>query len=82
MGDDCIDIVILDIGMGHGTSIWEMTISTLSSWISIWDISSLCLRERRRDVLGERRSAVHRRVVGALTLMVKVHFESDQYRFN
>jgi len=36
-----IDMVILDIDMGYGISIWEMTVSILSSWISIWDILSL-----------------------------------------
>jgi len=39
-----IDEVILDINMGCGISIWQMTVSILSSWISIWDILSLwCL---------------------------------------
>jgi hypothetical protein len=33
-----IDMVILDIDMGHRLMIWEMTLSILSSWISIWDI--------------------------------------------
>ena len=36
-----IDKLILDIDMGYGISIWEMTVSILSSWISIWDILSL-----------------------------------------
>ena len=36
-----IDMVILDIDMGYGILIWEMTVSMLSSWISIWDILSL-----------------------------------------
>ena len=37
-----IDIVILDINMGCGLMIWEMTASIRSSPISIWDILSLC----------------------------------------
>ena len=36
-----IDMVILDIDMGYGLMIWEMSVSILSSWISIWDILSL-----------------------------------------
>jgi len=36
-----IDMVILDIDIGYGISIWEMTVSILSFWISIWDILSL-----------------------------------------
>ena len=39
-----IDMVILDIDMGYGLTIWEMTISIWSSPISIWDILSLCMR--------------------------------------
>jgi len=37
-----IDMVILDIDLGHGLMIWEMTVSISSSPISIWDILSLC----------------------------------------
>jgi len=37
-----IDMVILIIDIGYVLSIWEMTVSILSSWISIWDILSLC----------------------------------------
>jgi len=37
-----IDMVILIIDMGYVPSIWEMTVSILSSWISIWDILLLC----------------------------------------
>ena len=37
-----IDMVILDIDMGYGLMIWEMTVSILSSWISMWDTWSLC----------------------------------------
>jgi len=37
-----IDMVILDIDMGYGLMIWEMTVSIWSSWISMWDILSLC----------------------------------------
>jgi len=37
-----IDMVILDIDMGYGLMIWEMTVSVWSSSaISIWDILSL-----------------------------------------
>jgi len=40
-----IDVVLLDIGMGYGLMIWEITIiSTVSIWsspISIWDNLSL-----------------------------------------
>jgi len=37
-----IDMVILDIDMGYGLMIWEMTVyvSKWSSPISIWDIMS------------------------------------------
>ena len=35
-----IHIVILDIHMGYGLMIWEMTVSIWTSWISIWDILS------------------------------------------
>jgi len=38
MGEDSIDMVILDIDMGYGLMIWEMTVSIWSSWISIWDM--------------------------------------------
>jgi hypothetical protein len=31
MGDDSIDTVILDVDMGYGISIWEMTVPILSS---------------------------------------------------
>ena len=37
-----IDMVILNIDMGYGLMIWEMTVSIRSSPISIWDILSLC----------------------------------------
>jgi hypothetical protein len=36
-----IDNVILDIDLGYGLMIWEMTVSIRSSWRSIWDILSL-----------------------------------------
>jgi len=36
-----IDTVILDIDIGYGLMIWEMTVSIWSSSISIWDILSL-----------------------------------------
>jgi len=39
-----IDMIILDIDMGHGQMIWEMTVSIWSSSISIRDILSLCAR--------------------------------------
>jgi len=38
-----IDVANLDIDMGYGISIWEMAVSIVLSWISIWDILSLCL---------------------------------------
>ena len=52
--------MILDIDTGYGISIWEMTVSMLLSWISIWDILSLCLEvphaerhlSRCRAILG------------------------------
>jgi len=34
-------MVILDIDMGYGLMIWEMTVSMQSSPVSIWDILSL-----------------------------------------
>jgi len=37
-----IDVIILDIDVGYGLMIWEMTVSTRSSVISILDILSLC----------------------------------------
>jgi len=37
-----IDMVILDIDMGYGLMIWEMTVSIWLSPISNWDILSLC----------------------------------------
>jgi len=37
-----IDMVILDIDMGYGLMIWEMTVSIRSSPKSLWDILSLC----------------------------------------
>jgi len=40
-----IDMVILDIDMGYGLLICEMTESIWSSWRSIWDILSPCLRD-------------------------------------
>ena len=36
-----IDMFILDIDMGYGLMIWEMTVSIRSSPISVWDILSL-----------------------------------------
>jgi hypothetical protein len=39
-----IDMVILDIGMGYGLMIWEMSVSMRSVSISIWDILSLCFQ--------------------------------------
>ena len=61
-----IDMVILDINMGYGLMIWEMTVSIRSSPISVWDILSLWLRVaylgvveaapvERRLLLGQRR---------------------------
>ena len=41
-----IVMVILDIDMGYGLMIWEMTISIWSSWRSIWDNLSLCLAQQ------------------------------------
>jgi hypothetical protein len=38
VGDDSIDTVILDVGMGYGRMMWQMTVSIWSSWISIWDM--------------------------------------------
>ena len=31
-----IDMVILDVDMGYGLMLWEMTVSIWSSWTSIW----------------------------------------------
>jgi len=39
-----IGMVILDIDMGYGLMIWEMTVSIRSSPVSIWDILSICQR--------------------------------------
>jgi hypothetical protein len=39
-----IDMVILDIDMGYGLMIWEMTVLIWEMTISTWDILSLCLR--------------------------------------
>jgi len=36
-----IDMVILDIDVGYGLMIWETTVSTWSSRISMWDMLSL-----------------------------------------
>ena len=36
-----IDVVTLDIDMGYGLMIWEMTVSIWSSLISIWETLSL-----------------------------------------
>jgi len=33
-----IDMIILDIDMGYGLMIWEMSVSIRSSPISIWDM--------------------------------------------
>ena len=46
------DMVILDIDMGYGLMIWEMTVSIWSSPISIWDILSLCRLRWRREPLN------------------------------
>ena len=43
-----IDMVILDMEMGDGLMIWEMTVSIWSSPMSIWDILPLCLGAQRR----------------------------------
>jgi hypothetical protein len=37
-------MVILDIDMGYGLLMWEITVSIWSSPISMWDIFLLCLR--------------------------------------
>ena len=39
-----VSMVTLDIDMEYGLMIWEMTVSIWSSWISIWDILSLCMQ--------------------------------------
>jgi hypothetical protein len=36
-----IEMVILEIDMGYGLMVWEMTVSIWSSCASIWDILSL-----------------------------------------
>jgi hypothetical protein len=36
-----IDNVILDVDLGYGILMWEMTVSIRSSPISIWDIDTL-----------------------------------------
>jgi len=36
-----MDVVILDLDMGNGLMIWEMTVSMWSTPISRWDILSL-----------------------------------------
>jgi hypothetical protein len=36
-----IDMVILDIDMGYGLMIWQMTVSMWEIIISMWDILSL-----------------------------------------
>ena len=54
-----IDMVILDIDMGYGISIWEMTVSIRSSWISIWDILSLCLEVARVRALLVHEARAH-----------------------
>jgi len=33
-----IDMGILDIGMGYGLMMWEMTVSIRSSSMSVWDM--------------------------------------------
>jgi BarA-like signal transduction histidine kinase len=38
-----IDMVILNIDVGYVRSIWEVSVSILSSWISMRDILSLSL---------------------------------------
>jgi len=40
-----IDMVILDVDIGHGILIRGMTVSILSSLISMWDILSLQPRQ-------------------------------------
>jgi len=53
-----IDMVILDIDMGYGLMIWEMTVLIRSSSVSIWDILSLCaLREGGGAHAGGRHGA-------------------------
>jgi len=59
-----IDMVILDIDMGYGLMIWEMTVSIWSSSISIWDILSLYLHVLLCPELG---------VVLALRVNVRDH---------
>jgi len=68
-----IDMVILDIDMEYGLTIWEMTVSIRSSSISIWDILSLCLQVLQRELQLEalRRTAIRREVAA------HVEFESD-----
>jgi hypothetical protein len=41
-----VDMVILNIDLGYGLMIWEMTVSILSSSVSRWDILSLCCGAR------------------------------------
>jgi hypothetical protein len=56
-----IDMVILDIDMGYGLMIWEMTVSIRSSSISIWDIlSSLWPVRPRLELHTGQRDALER----------------------
>jgi hypothetical protein len=70
-----IDMVILDIDMGYGPMIWEMTESMWSSAVSIWDMFSLWpwLRVLPR-VLASFRVALRAASGPGLTL---VHFSAE-----
>jgi len=43
----------------YGISMWEMTVSIRSSWISIWDILSLCLEVARVRALLVHEARAH-----------------------
>jgi hypothetical protein len=47
-------MVIPDIDLGYGLMMWKMTVSIWSFPISIWDILSICQRQRgyTRDERG------------------------------
>ena len=62
-----IDMVILDIDMGYGLMIWEMTVSIWSSSVSIWDILLLYLGPLQHSVAVHPHCRLLRLLPGAST---------------
>ena len=77
-----IDIVILDINMGYGLMIWEMTVSIWEMTMSIWDILSLWWQALRRgDILRQILRALYPKLINpVLVSEARPHYLLIVYR--